>query len=85
MCSNRTSAYAETTDKVHFDLLADRHINPLNPELNPIWHLLTLLGGATIVVVSRLRVKEGRFELKILDHTSALSSGIVYIVMIVEF
>ena len=31
--------------------------NPLNAELNPICHLLTLLGGATILVVSRLRVK----------------------------
>ena len=34
------------------------YLNPLNAELNPICHLLTLLGGATIVVVSRLRVKE---------------------------
>jgi hypothetical protein len=33
------------------------HFNPLNAELNPICHLLALLGGATIVVVSRLRVK----------------------------
>ena len=32
-------------------------INPLNAELNPICHLLALLGCATIVVVSRLRVK----------------------------
>jgi len=32
-------------------------INPLNGELNPICHLLALLGDATIVVVSRLRVK----------------------------
>ena len=31
-------------------------INPLNAELNPICHLLALLGGATIVVLSRLRV-----------------------------
>ena len=31
--------------------------NPLNAELIPICHLLALLGGATIVVVSRLRVK----------------------------
>ena len=31
--------------------------NPLNVESNPICHLLALLGGATIVVVSRLRVK----------------------------
>src|SRR5215510_4695746 len=30
---------------------------PLNAELNPTCHLLALLGGATIVVVSRLRVK----------------------------
>ena len=30
--------------------------NPLNAELNPTCHLLALLGGATIVVVSRLRV-----------------------------
>ena len=31
--------------------------NPLNAELNPICHLLSLLESATIVVVSRLRVK----------------------------
>ena len=30
--------------------------NPLNAELNPICHLLALLGGAIIVVISRLRV-----------------------------
>jgi hypothetical protein len=34
-----------------------RKFNPLNAELNPICHFLALLGGATIVVVSRLRVK----------------------------
>jgi len=33
------------------------NINPLNAELNPICHLQALLEGATIVVVSRLRVK----------------------------
>ena len=32
-------------------------INPLKAELNPICHLLALLGGTTIVVLSRLRVK----------------------------
>jgi hypothetical protein len=32
------------------------NINPLNAELNPICHLLALLGGATIVDVRRLRV-----------------------------
>jgi hypothetical protein len=37
--------------------VCERYFNPLNAELNPICHLLALLGGATIVVVSRLRVK----------------------------
>src|SRR5215469_987907 len=32
-------------------------MHPLNAELNSICHLLALLGGATIVVISRLRVK----------------------------
>ena len=32
-------------------------VNALHAELNPICHLLALVGGATIVVVSRLRVK----------------------------
>ena len=35
---------------------SETDVNPLNAELNPICHLLALLGGATIVVVSRLRV-----------------------------
>src|SRR5215510_4100537 len=40
---------------------------PLNAELNPICHLLALLGGATIVVVNRLRVKQPRSDV---DHSS---------------
>jgi len=32
-------------------------INPLNAELNPIWHLLALLGAQHILHVSRVRVK----------------------------
>ena len=39
-------------------MISDIMFNPLNAELNPICHLLALLGGATIVVVSRLRVKD---------------------------
>ena len=34
-----------------------KSVKILNAELNPICHLLVLLGGATIVVVSRLSVK----------------------------
>jgi len=33
-------------------------INPLNTELNPICHLLALLGAHHILHVSRIRVKE---------------------------
>ena len=35
------------------------NINPLNAELNPICHLLTLLGAHHFLHVSRIRVKEG--------------------------
>ena len=33
------------------------HVNPLNAELNPIRHLLALVGARHIVHVSRIRVK----------------------------
>src|SRR5215469_5823377 len=36
-------------------------MHPLNAELNPISHLPVLLGGANIVVISRLRVNENVF------------------------
>ena len=45
----------ETTYSCQFQYV---FVNPLNAELNPICHLLALLGGATIVVVSRLRVNQ---------------------------
>jgi hypothetical protein len=35
-----------------------RYSNPLNAELNPICHLLALLGAHHILHVSRIRVKE---------------------------
>jgi len=34
------------------------YINPLNAELNPICHLLALLGAHHILHVSRIRVKK---------------------------
>jgi hypothetical protein len=43
---------------VNHGLKKNWNINPLNAELNPICHLLALLGGATRVDVSRLRIKE---------------------------
>ena len=38
-------------------------INPLNPELNPICHLLALLGAHHFLHVSRIRVKSLTFRL----------------------
>ena len=35
-----------------------KHINPLNAQLNPICHLLALLGVHHILHVSRISVKE---------------------------
>jgi len=35
----------------------DGFFNPLNAELNPIYHLLTLLGAHHILHISRIRVK----------------------------
>jgi hypothetical protein len=41
-----------------FLILFNARINPLNAKLNPICHLLTLLGDHRILYVSRIRVKE---------------------------
>jgi len=39
-------------------------LNPLNAELNPICHLLALLGAHHILHVSRVRVKIDHSDLK---------------------
>jgi len=46
-------------NEVLYGTLRITAINPLKTELNPICHLVLLLGGATAVVVSRLRVNRG--------------------------
>jgi hypothetical protein len=51
-----------------------QNINPSNTELNPICYLLALLGGATIVVVSRLRVnieKVLKYSISEIDELSS--------------
>jgi hypothetical protein len=52
----RTPSHTSFVFNRHFNIILPSIFNPLNAELNPICHLLALLGGATIVVVSRLRV-----------------------------
>jgi len=39
-----------------------QHFNPLHAELNPICHLLALLGAHLILHVSRIRVKSNRVQ-----------------------
>ena len=51
-------------DRQYLGLItAIMHINPLNPELNPIRYLLALLGAPHFLHVSRIRVKLLTFRL----------------------
>jgi len=43
-------------------LIYNRRVNPLNTELNPICHLLALLGPHHILHVSRIRVKNSSIK-----------------------
>jgi hypothetical protein len=45
--------------------IKNNDINPLNAKLNPVCHLLALLGAHHIFHVSRIRVKPGTFQ----NHT----------------
>ena len=44
-------------NSVHINIISYTSINPLNAELNPICHLLALLGFHHFLHVSRIRVK----------------------------
>jgi hypothetical protein len=44
------------------------HFNPLNAELNPICHLLALLGAHQILHVSRIRVKNSSCYLEVTEY-----------------
>ena len=46
-----------------FFLINSRYINPLSPELNPIFYLLALLGAHHFLHVSRIRVRLLTFRL----------------------
>jgi hypothetical protein len=65
--SQKNLMYNLILNTVSYKLQKNFFLNPLNAELNPICHLLALLGGATIVVVSRLRVNRLSPLLKILE------------------
>ena len=44
------------------------YINPLNAELNPVCHLLALLGAHPILHISKIRVKMDPTQLGIENH-----------------
>jgi hypothetical protein len=48
----------QAVDSYH-GVIHKKVVNPLNAELNPICHLLALLGAHPILHVSRIRVKIG--------------------------
>ena len=54
-------------------------MHPLNAELNPISDLLALLGGANIVVISRLRVNKIHY---FLENLLVFSQTVVYMFQI---
>ena len=47
----------EDNIKISLKNIEISYLNPLNAELNPICHLLALLGGHHILHVSRIRLK----------------------------
>ena len=57
----------------HIKSLSD-DINPTNAELNPIRHLLALVGARRIVNVSRIRVKHFKNTLYSLDEFYQVTS-----------
>jgi hypothetical protein len=54
-------------------------LNPLNTQLNPICHLLALLGAHPILHVSRIRVKTvAAGQLELCGSASCLNARVVY-------
>jgi hypothetical protein len=49
-------------------------LNPLNAELNPICHLLALLGAHPILYISKIRVKNGFPPRTIEDYCGHLTA-----------
>jgi len=60
------------------------YLDPLNAELNPICHLLALLGGSTVVVVSRLRVNTRRQNLTF-GTSCQTFTGYIYTASVTEW
>jgi len=54
--AGKTSLWGRVLTQGYIHLI---FINPLNDKLNPICHLLALLGAHHILHVSRIRVKDG--------------------------
>jgi hypothetical protein len=75
-CSPFEFLYPDSLKPVNLNAKYTLHftcgINPLNTELNPICHLLALLGAHHIFHVSGLRVKHGRGHLILLLHFSVI-------------
>ena len=60
---NRTASVPGRIRLLIVSMMTTNGINPLNPELNPIYYLLVLLGPHHFLHVSRIRVKLLTFRL----------------------
>jgi hypothetical protein len=59
------------------------HINPLNAELNPICHLLALLGAHPILHVSRIRVKQCYMHIRRACMNTDMELGCTFVLVTV--
>ena len=69
------SSPVDTSDTVEIGLLTAVTINPLNAELNPICHLLALLGAHHFLHVSRIRVNLSFFR-NMMQYRVVLSAAL---------
>ena len=64
---NRSPAARCTETARGYAITSAHALNPLNPELNPICYLLTLLGARHFLHISRIRVKLLTFR-RLMSH-----------------
>ena len=77
-------SYCSVTRRVNSHVASNTtsttHINPLNAELNPIRHLLALVGARHIVHVGRIRVKQTKQANACFQALSAVSGQLISLI-----
>jgi hypothetical protein len=81
--SNNLHGVTEQMETIPSSVSSVFYLNPLNAELNPVCHLLALLGARHIFHVSELRVNKKTFDPFIFEEYPM--SGVVYLGKFHEF